>query len=63
MKVRDFLVQSCFIQKWEFQFPPFAPLLQGAREEAVAVRVRAKTTAEHVHQEPAACLHKCRRPV
>jgi len=28
MKVRDFLVQSCLIQKWEFQFPTFAPLLQ-----------------------------------
>src|SRR5437660_3235720 len=28
MKVRDFLVQSCLVQKWEFQFPTFAPLLQ-----------------------------------
>src|SRR4029077_4210004 len=28
MKVRDFLFQSCLIQKWEFQFPTFAPLLQ-----------------------------------
>ena len=28
MKVSDFLVQSCLIQKWEFQFPTFAPLLQ-----------------------------------
>ncbi len=57
MKVRDFLFQSCLIQKWEFQFPTFAPLAPRAREEAVSVRVRAKTTTEHVHQKPAACLH------
>ena len=57
MKMRDSLFQSCLIQKWEFHLPTFAPLAPRAREEAVSVRVRAKTTAEHVHQEPAACLH------
>src|SRR5437879_4199024 len=32
-------------------------LCSSAREETVSVRVRAKTTTEHVHQKPGACLH------
>ena len=57
MKVRHSLFQSCLIQK---NGHPIFRLLHPrsrAREEAVSVRVRAKTTTEHVHQKPAACLH------
>jgi hypothetical protein len=57
MKVRDFLVQSCLIQKWEISVSDFCSPAPRAREEAVSVCVRAKTTTEHVHQKPAACLH------
>jgi hypothetical protein len=56
MKGRFFLFQSCLIQEWEFIFQLLLPAPR-AREEAVLLRLRAKTNTEHVHQKPAACLH------
>jgi len=57
MKVRDFLVQSCLVQKWEFQFPTFAPLLQEREKRPFQCAFVPKQLLNHVHQKPAACLH------
>jgi len=52
-----FLVPKLPHSKMGISVSDFCSPAPRAREEAVSVRVRAKTTTEHVHQKPAACLH------